>query len=98
MRKVFTYLILTAVLLPASKAHAQRSFYHSSGDYQEIVFNVGASNLMGDLGGSYLPVGTHFLRDFQLPAIRPAIAGAYRRDLVGDLMIRGQLLGCMLYG
>lgn len=55
-----------------------------------LIFGMGASGFMGDLGGAD-QIGTQGLRDFDFAAVRPAITLGHRYLLLEDLALATQL-------
>lgn len=62
-----------------------------------LVYGVGATSFLGDLGGSSLS-GTHVLRDFNLQSTRYAFSGGLRYKLSPFTSVRGNLSFGRLYG
>jgi hypothetical protein len=55
---------------------------------KEILFGVGASNLLGDLGGAD-QIGTHLMKDLEISMTRPVIAAGYRYKLSPTMAVKG---------
>ena len=56
----------------------------------EVFFGVGASNFLGDLGGSK-GIGTHGIKDLKFSATRPTLQGGYKFMILPSLSARGQI-------
>lgn len=63
----------------------------------EVIFGVGATNFLGDLGGAP-GVGTHGVRDFNYESTRWLFNIGYRYKLAEEWAIRGSFFYGRLYG
>jgi hypothetical protein len=64
---------------------------------QEVIFGLGAANILGDLGGAD-QVGTHLMRDLEISMTRPLIQSGYRYKLSPTMAVRGNLTWFRLAG
>ena len=64
---------------------------------KEVFFGGGGTNFLGDLGGAN-QIGTHGLKDFNFPAIRPALQVGYRYRTTRETFVMGQLVYGRLAG
>ena len=55
---------------------------------KEILFGVGAANLLGDLGGAD-QIGTHLMKDLEISLTRPTVAAGYRYKISPTMAIKG---------
>ena len=90
MKKSLVYFIF---LLTTLSSYSQRwkSVRH------EVSFGVGASNFLGDLGGSK-GIGTHGIKDLKLRTTRPTIMVGYKYMLNPYFSVKGSLLWGLLSG
>jgi len=95
MKKVY-YLILVCVLIAPLRGNSQYAWNHYT-TRSEYVIGLGASQFLGDLGGSST-IGTHFLKDFNFGAIRPGLELGYRYHINQYFAVKGMLTTAMLYG
>ncbi len=63
----------------------------------EVIFGVGATNFLGDLGGAP-GVGTHGVRDFNYESTRWLFGLGYRYKLAEEWAVRGSFFYGRLYG
>lgn len=63
----------------------------------EVSFGVGASNFLGDLGGSK-GIGTHGIKDLRFSMTRPTISAGYKYMLHPKLSVRSTLIWSLLSG
>ena len=63
----------------------------------ELVGGLGATSFLGDLGGAD-QIGTHLLRDFDLPITRVVLQTGVRYRLTSAFAVRGNLIFGMLHG
>lgn len=82
--------------LAASSAHAQfgshwRKLRH------EVIFGVGTTNFMGELGGAD-QAGTHFARDFEISYTRPLLHAGYRYKLSPSFSVKAGVWYGWVYG
>lgn len=56
---------------------AGAQYFKKSRYKYEIVGGLGVTNFLGDLGGAN-SIGTHFLRDYDFPSLRPIIHAGFR--------------------
>lgn len=63
----------------------------------ELVGGIGASNFLGDLGGAN-KIGTHLLRDFDLPVTRAVVQTGIRYKINSALSVRGNIIWAMVHG
>lgn len=64
---------------------------------KEYVYQVGATNFLGDLGGAN-QIGTHFVKDFELLATRPVFSFGYRYRLDRRQSVKGAAYAGVLRG
>lgn len=63
----------------------------------EVSFGVGASNFLGDLGGSK-GIGTHGIKDLKLRPTRPSMAVSYKYMITPNFSVKGYFLWGYLSG
>ena len=63
----------------------------------EVSFGVGASNFLGDLGGSK-GIGTHGIKDLRVKPTRPTLAGGYKYMLAPQFSVKGYFVWGYLSG
>ena len=63
----------------------------------EVAFGVGASNFLGDLGGSK-GIGTHALKDLKVRPTRPTLYGSYKYMIVPNFSVKGSFIWGYLSG
>lgn len=90
MKKI---LILGCLLLSFITANSQawKQVRH------EFSFGVGASNFLGDLGGSK-GIGTHGLKDLKMRMTRPTVALGYKYMLSPYFSVKGSAIWSLLSG
>jgi hypothetical protein len=77
--------LLTFVLLfTAISGHSQAWRYVRN----EVSFGVGASNFLGDLGGSK-GIGTHGIKDLRIKPTRPSLMAGYKFMITPAMSVRG---------
>lgn len=57
----------------------------------EVQFGVGASNFLGDLGGSK-GIGTHGIKDLRVRPSRPSLSAGYKFMVTPAISVRGNIL------
>jgi hypothetical protein len=80
MRK---YILLSLILFPLFSMSQQWKKTR-----KEILFGVGAANLLGDLGGAD-QIGTHLMKDLEISLTRPTVAAGYRYKLSPTMAVKG---------
>ena len=63
----------------------------------EVQFGVGASNFLGDLGGSK-GIGTHGIKDLKVRPTRPTLMGSYKYMITPAFSVKGSFIWGYLYG
>jgi hypothetical protein len=86
-------LIFTILILLSQVSIAQSWKYVRN----EVQFGCGASNFLGDLGGSN-GIGTHGIRDLRLSRTRPTIMFGYKYMVTPVLSIKGSIITSYLSG
>ncbi len=93
MRRIATFLLL--FMVPVFAVQAQ---YYKKNRYKyEIVGGLGVTNFLGDLGGANR-VGTHFIRDYDVPSLRPVLHGGFRYKDSRYWAAKGSINFGWLYG
>ena len=92
MRKLLFYFLILGFILP-EVVSAQ---YYNRNRY-EWVFGLGATNFLGDIGGSSTQ-GTHFLKDFNFGSTREMGSVGLRYMLSDYMAVKGGLYFGMLRG
>ena len=64
---------------------------------KELVFGIGASNFLGELGGKD-QIGTDFVQDLEIKATRFAVSAGYRYYIRSYLSVRGNLTYAVVSG
>jgi len=91
-------LVIAAFLLTFIAGSASAQFgSHWRKLREEVIFGVGASNFMGELGGAD-QIGTHYARDFEINYSRPVFSAGYRYKLSPRFSTKGLLSFGFLYG
>lgn len=86
------YILLTFLLaVNTSFSQSWRGMRH------EVYMGTGASNFLGDLGGSR-GVGTHGIKDLKLAATRPTLQAGYKFMILPELSAKGQVTWGYLNG
>jgi len=88
------FVLITIILLFSSAdvtAQAWKSVRH------EFSFGAGASNFLGDLGGSK-GIGTHGIKDLKFQMTRPTIAGGYKYMLNPYFSVKSTIIWSLLSG
>lgn len=91
------YLILFFVATLAPRAGFSQYFWNRFTNHNEYIAGIGASQFLGDLGGSST-IGTHFLKDFNFKSIREALELGYRYHFSPMFAVKGMLTTAMVYG
>jgi hypothetical protein len=92
---LFSILSLSIPYLGYSQG-GNYDMYHSL-NRDEYTFGIGATQFLGDLGGSP-NIGTHFLRDFNPGAIRYGGQLGYRKRINKSFAIKGVFTVAEFYG
>ena len=92
MRKLLFYFLILGFILP-EVVSAQ---YYNRNRY-EWVFGLGATNFLGDIGGSSTQ-GTHFIKDFNFGSTREMGSVGLRYMLSDYMAVKGGLYFGMLRG
>ena len=95
MKKVYIYFFFLSVMAPAT-GYSQY-FWSQFTPHNEYIIGLGASQFLGDLGGS-ATVGTHFLKDFNFSAIREAVELGYRYHFNPTLAAKTMVTTAMVSG
>lgn len=95
MKKLYIYIFFTLVLAPT--AGFSQYFWSRFTNHNEYIAGIGASQFLGDLGGSST-IGTHFLKDFNFKSIREAVELGYRYHFSPLFAAKGMLTTAMVYG
>jgi len=90
MKRLLLFLLLIAC---ASQGIAQTWRYLR----HEVAFGTGASNFLGDLGGSK-GIGTHGIKDLRIKPTRPSLNASYKYMITPVFSVRGNLLWGYLSG
>ncbi len=94
MKHVFTFSALIAIIFTISIGDAQAQRWNRY--KKEIGFSVGATNMLGDLGGG--PGDGSKFGDFQMEASRLAIGGFFKYRFHDRFAVKVNLLYGQLYG
>ena len=89
--KRLSLLFILCVLSFLSDAQTWRYVRH------EVSFGVGASNFMGDLGGSK-GIGTHGIKDLRVRPTRPTLMGTYKYMITPSVSVKGTVIWGYVYG
>lgn len=92
-----SYLAIIFALSLAPTAGFSQYFWNRFTNHNEYILGIGASQFLGDLGGSST-VGTHFLKDFNFGSIREAMEIGYRYHFSPLFAAKGVLTAGMVYG
>src|SRR5579872_2703136 len=91
------YIAISLFLSLAPLGGYSQYFFNRFTNHNEYLMGLGASQFLGDLGGSS-SVGTHLLKDFNFKAIRPALELGYRYHFSPLFAAKGMLTTAMVYG
>jgi hypothetical protein len=105
IKKILLLLLLISPMLVSAQAmkggtrNRNRNNFQTTGDKKrkEIVFQIGAANFLGELGGAN-QIGTHFVKDFEFSMTRPSAAIAYRYKFNKRMAVKGGLYYQLLSG
>ena len=88
MIKLSHLVFILCFFITMPEVFAQRQMWQRERDH--IVFGLGATGFMGDLGGSDKE-GSQWIRDYDFQAMRPAFLLGYRYFVLEDVAVRGSL-------
>ena len=94
MRKSYVILSFLLVAVFQNLCDAQTLWKRNRKEYS---FGAGATNFLGDLGGAN-QVGTHGIKDFNWPAVRPDFAVGYRYRTTRQTALKTELIYARLAG
>ncbi|HNQ11889.1 MAG TPA: DUF6089 family protein [Bacteroidia bacterium] len=90
MKKTYTIPVLALLVLLPSLLSAQRIRDRWKGYRAEVIFSLGASNFLGELGGAN-QIGTNYFKDLEFSQTRPAIGIGMRYRLSPLFAITSQI-------
>lgn len=89
----YRLLLFLALVALAFNGNAQTWRYVR----HEVFFGVGASNFLGDLGGSK-GIGTHGIKDLRVKPTRPSLAAGYKFMITPAISVKGVAIWGYLSG